>query len=451
MLYDFANSAFVAVIPATVYSKYYALAVVGNEGGAGDFWWGLSVTASMAIVALASPPLGAIADHAGVRKRFLAVLTYLSVAATALMATVRPGHVGWGFSLAVAGTVGFEAAIVYYNAYLPELARADRRGRLSAYGFAAGYAGSALALAAALPFALRGSYAGAFLVTAALYGLFALPAMWYLPPDRPGALTLGRAVRIGFTRTVATVRRIVRMPDLRGFLIAYLFFEDGINTVVFFSSIFAGHTLGFTTPEVIQLYFVVQLSALAGAWLWARPIDRHGPKRVVQWTLVQWCAVVVAAYFVQTKPQFFVVAVLAGSGAGRRPRPHGQPDPPGAGGRAVRLLLLVREDSGGDGSAALRRRLSSHRRQPAPGHPGGGGDVPGGARAPQSRPRRRAGRRPRTGARWLSACGSRGTSSSSRFSWPSPSGSVSPASPGASSMATSSSPTRPGTRRSPPA
>src|SRR5262245_49198101 len=130
MLYDFANSAFVAVIPATIYSKYYALHVVGNERGAGDFWWGLSVTVSMAIVALASPPLGAIADHAGIRKRLLAILTYLSVGATALMATVGKGDVVWGFVLAVAGTVGFEAAIVYYNAYLPDLAPASWRGRL---------------------------------------------------------------------------------------------------------------------------------------------------------------------------------------------------------------------------------------------------------------------------------------------------------------------------------
>ena len=85
-LYDFANHAFVTVIPATVYSKYYALSVVGNEQGEGDFWWGLSVTTSMALVAFSSPPLGAIADYAGVRKRFLFFLTYVSVAATALMA-----------------------------------------------------------------------------------------------------------------------------------------------------------------------------------------------------------------------------------------------------------------------------------------------------------------------------------------------------------------------------
>ncbi|HEU5323100.1 MAG TPA: MFS transporter, partial [Methylomirabilota bacterium] len=299
-LYDFANSAFVAVIPATVYSKYYALAVVGNERGEGDFWWGLAVTTSMAIVALASPPLGAIADHAGLRKRFLFLLTYVSVAGTALMATVGPGDVLWGWLLAVAATVGFEGAIVYYNAYLPVLAPPERQGRLSAYGFAVGYLGSAVALGAALPFALAGNYAGTFLVTAALFGVFAVPALVYLPPDPAASLTLRAAVRVGFTRTQATLRRILAMPDLKRFLLAYLLYEDGINTVVYFSSVFAGHTLGFTTPEVIQLYFVVQLSALLGAWLWARPTDTRGPKLVVAVTLVQWCLVVVAAYFVQS-------------------------------------------------------------------------------------------------------------------------------------------------------
>jgi UMF1 family MFS transporter len=316
LLYDFANSAYVAVIPATVYSKYYALVVVGNERGEGDFWWGMAVTLSMAIVALASPPLGAIADHAGVRKRFLAVLTYVSVGATGLMATVDRGDVLWGFCLAILGTVGFEAAIVYYNAYLPELAEPSRRGRLSGYGFAIGYAGSALALLAALPFALGERYGSAFLTTAALFGAFAVPAMVSLPADRPGSLTLSRAVRVGFTKTWATLRRLRTLPDLRGFLLAYLFFEDGINTVVFFSSVFAGHTLGFTTGEVIGLYFVVQLSALAGAGLWARPTDLWGPRRVVMATLVQWCVVVLAAYWVTSKGQFYAVALLAGSGLG---------------------------------------------------------------------------------------------------------------------------------------
>jgi UMF1 family MFS transporter len=232
------------------------------------------------------------------------------------MATVGRGDVLWGFLLAVAAGVGFESAIVFYNAYLPELAPPERQGRLSAYGFAVGYVGSAVGLGAALPFALAGHYAGAFLVTAALFGLFAVPAFLFLPPDRAGTLTLRGAVRTGFVQTRATLRRILAIPDLRRFLLAYLFFEDGINTVVYFSSVFAGHTLGMSTPEVIRLYFVVQLAALGGAWLWARPTDLRGPKFVLRVTLLQWCLVVTGAYFVQTQAQFLVVAVLAGTGLG---------------------------------------------------------------------------------------------------------------------------------------
>jgi UMF1 family MFS transporter len=316
MLYDFANSAYVAVVPATIYAAYYANVVVGNQGGEGDFWWGLSVTTAMVLVALLSPPLGAIVDRSGARKRCLGVLTYLSVGATLLMATVRPGDVAWGYALAVVGTVGFEAAIVAYNAYLPTLAPPDRLGRLSAYGFATGYAGSAIALAAALPFALHDRLPGAFLVAGLLFGVGALPAMRWLPADRPGVLSVRAATRAGLGETLATFREITRLQDLRRFLLAYLFYEDGVNTVVFFSSVFASRTLGFTFPELLGLYLVVQLSALGGAWLWARPTDVRGPRWVIAWTLVQWCLVVVAAYLVTSKTQFFVVAVFAGTGLG---------------------------------------------------------------------------------------------------------------------------------------
>ena len=315
-LYDFANSTFVAVIPATVYSTYYALAVVGNERGEGDFWWTFAVTTSMVIVALASPPCGAIADHGGVRKRFLFLLTYLSVAATALMATVQKGDVVWGWLLAVAGIVGFEAAIVYYNAYLPDLAPPAWQGRLSAYGFAVGYVGSAVALGVALLFVQRGSLGGAFLATAGLFAVFAIPAFLFLPADRPATLGLRASVRIGFTQTQATLRRILAMPALRRFLLAYLLYEDGINTVVYVSAIFAMHTLSFERAEVIGLYLIVQLSALVGAWAWGRPTDFKGPKVVVMVTLVQWCLVVGVTSIVQTKLQFFGVAILAGTGLG---------------------------------------------------------------------------------------------------------------------------------------
>lgn len=115
---------------------------------------------------------------------------------------------------------------------------------------------------------------------------------------------------------MATARRILTLRDLRRFLGAYFLYEDGVNTVVAFSAIFAAQTLGFPMERLIILYIVVQISALGGALAWARPIDRLGPKLVVMITLVQWTIVVVTAYFVETAGQFWVLAVVAGTGLG---------------------------------------------------------------------------------------------------------------------------------------
>ena len=318
-LYDFANSAFAAIVLATIFPAYYANLVVGNADGRGDFLWGLAVSTSMVLVAIASPLLGGIADHAGVRKRFLVCLTLASVAATVLLATVGPGEAAWGFALAVAGMVTFETAFVYYNSYLPRIAPREALGRVSATGFAVGYAGSLVAFVAAYPFAAAKAYWGCFLVAAAQFGLFAIPAFVVLPADRRQAVPLGTAVARGARETLATLREILADPartQMRRFLTAYLVYEDGVNTVIAFAAVFAAKTLGFSFEEIIGLFVIVQLTALVGSALWARPTDRLGPRLVVRVTLVQWTLVTVLAYFVQAKWHFWVVAVLAGTGLG---------------------------------------------------------------------------------------------------------------------------------------
>ena len=315
-LYDFANSAFAAVIFATIYAAYYALGVVGNADGSGDLWWGRVVSVSMGVVALTSPLLGGVADRAGIRRGLFITFTTLGVAATALMATVEPGMIAWGFLLGVLGNVGYESALVYYNAYLPGLAPPTHQGRVSAWGFAVGYAGSIVALLAALPFVQARNFGGAFLVTAALYGIFSLPAFIMLPPTPPGRVSVLTAARQGAAEVWATIGKIWRLPDLRRFLGAYFVYEDGVNTVIAFSAIFAAQTLAFPMERLITLYILVQVSALLGALVWARPTDRLGPRRVVMVTLCQWAAVVVAAYFVETQTQFWVLAVAAGTGLG---------------------------------------------------------------------------------------------------------------------------------------
>ena len=149
-LYDFATSSVAAIVVATVFPRYYAELVVGNAEGRGDFWWGLVSSITMIVVAVVSPVMGGIADHAGVRKPFFVGLTLISVAGTAMLATVGPGMVFWGFALAVTTLVTFEAAFVYYNSYLPRIAPPHQLGRVSAIGFAVGYAGSMVAFVAAI-------------------------------------------------------------------------------------------------------------------------------------------------------------------------------------------------------------------------------------------------------------------------------------------------------------
>ena len=318
-LYDFANSAVAAIVVATIFPRYYAEVVVGNAVGRGDFWWGVVNSTTMILVALTSPVLGGIADHAGVRKPFFVGFTAVSITATALLATVGPGMVGWGFALGVTALVGYEAAFVYYNSYLPRIAPPERLGRVSAAGFAVGYAGSLVAFLVAYPFAARGAIWACFLTTAVQFALFSLPAFAVLPPDVRAAMPFRAAMARGARETLATLREIATRSErtaMRRFLVAYLVYEDGVNTVIAFAAIFAGKTLGFTFAETIGLFMVVQITALAGSTAWARATDTRGPKFVVRCTLVQWTVVTVLSFFVQEKSQFWVVAVLAGTGLG---------------------------------------------------------------------------------------------------------------------------------------
>ncbi len=314
-LYDFANS-FYAVLPAIVWQTYFQQRIVGNETGRGDLWWGWVVSTTMFLVALSSPMMGGIADYAGVRKRLLVGYTLVSVAATSLFVTVGPGMVLWGFLLSVVSYVGFEGAVVFYNAYLPEIAPLAYQGRVSGWGFAVGYAGSLFALMLAFPFAQRGMMNATFLSIAAAFLLFSLPAFIHLPADTPPRRGVVDAAAGGIRESWLTFLEILKLRETRRFLLADFFFEDAVNTVINITAGFAAKSLGFTTSELIILFGTVQISALVGAWLWAGPTDRLGPKRVMMIVLWQWIAVVGSTYFIQTKMQFFVMAVFAGSGMG---------------------------------------------------------------------------------------------------------------------------------------
>lgn len=315
-LYDFANSVYPAVIQTAVFSVYYAQVIVGNDAGQGDAWWTRAVSLSALIVAMSSPVLGSIADHAGIRKKLMLAYTYVCVICVSLFATVEPGMVVWGFCLAVLANVGYEGALVFYNAYLPEIAPKERSGFVSGLGFGVGYAGSIAGLLIALPLVDRGEFSLLWFAVAAFFALVSLPTFLLLPPDQKGDLSVGAAAREGVLGLKRIVGEVLAEKELRRFLLAFFFYIDGVLTVIVVAGLFAQESLGFESAELIQLFLVVQVSALFGALILAKPTDVVGPKRVISLTLVVWMAIAVSAFFVYEKPTFLFISILAGFGLG---------------------------------------------------------------------------------------------------------------------------------------
>ena len=204
----------------------------------------------------------------------------------------------------------------YYNAYLPDIAPPDRRGFISGLGFGVGYAGSGAGLLMVLPLVAREQLPLIWLAVAGFFALFSLPAFLALPTDSPGRRTMAQAAIEGVTGFRHILSDVLRQPNLRRFLLAFFVYIDGVNTTIYFAGIYAATTLGFSPTELIYLFLTVQMSALVGALALARPTDIWGPKRVITLTLVLWTVIVTAAYFVDQKSTFFVIAFLAGTGLG---------------------------------------------------------------------------------------------------------------------------------------
>ncbi|MDD5245465.1 MAG: MFS transporter, partial [Syntrophorhabdaceae bacterium] len=315
-LFDFANSSYSAVIAAVVFPVYYTNIIVGNTLNEGDLWWGRAIALSMAFVALSSPFLGGIADYAKKRKRFLIVYTLLCIVMTASLYFLKEGMVIEGFFMIILANIGLEGGLVFYNAFLNDIADTTYQGRVSAWGYGIGYAGSIVSLLIGLLLLKTGHIDFIWPMVAVFFGIFSLPAFLFLPGDEKDHVSPCNAGIDGFRSTMATFRRLLRNREQRRFLLAYLIYEDGVNTVIVFSSIFAATTLFFKPEELIGIYLIIQATALAGAFVMARFIDYRGPKKVVMLSLMLWILTATTVYFIQTKAQFMVVASVAGLGLG---------------------------------------------------------------------------------------------------------------------------------------
>lgn len=326
-LFDFANTAFSVIIVTVIYSKYFS-----NYVADGRKWiWGLAVSVSMILAAILSPPLGAIADVSRNRKRFLMIFTLLSVFCTSLMFFVQKGDILLGFTLFVFANLGFEAGLVFYDAFLPNLTEKKNFGRVSGYGFAMGYIGALVVLLIVmflLPSQSSPDYYFyvrlSFVVAALFFLIFSIPLFLFISEPKKNEPIKNEPIKNnliikGITESKNTFKAIFingTYPSIKRFLISFFLYNDGILTIIAFAAIFAANVLKMTDEQVILFFVVVQSTAVAGSFIFGIISDHIGPKKTITITIFIWITVIIGTFFVSTIFEFYFIGLLAGVSIG---------------------------------------------------------------------------------------------------------------------------------------
>ena len=314
-LYDFANTIFSFAIVSFAMSLW-AIRFLGEADG--TFWFTAAVSVSVLINAAVSPILGAMSDRVGRRKPFLAVFTIACVIGTALIGFV---DIRLGLVFFAVANFAYQAALIYYDAMLPDVAKPIARGRLSGIGVALGYCGTLLVgvllLAGVSTDADGESTAATFALVAALFAVFAAP-LFLVVTERARAGTPFSAADAArsWAQLGETVRHARETPGLLRFIVARFFYSDPVNTAIAVMSAFAVYAVGFTEGQALQVLLILTVVAVIASFGWGFLADRWGPRRTLFAVLGTWAVgLVILTLFLSTVP-FLVAGALLGAGLG---------------------------------------------------------------------------------------------------------------------------------------
>lgn len=321
-MYDWANSAYSTLL-ITVLVSYIQDDVLPGRWGIVLYGYGIGFT--MLLSAILLPVLGAMADANASKRRWLMATAFPGAAALALMYFTSPDNPWLVAALFVAVNLGFELSFGFYNGFLPEIASEENMGRVSAWGYALGYLGGGLMLVVALVILIKGDALGlpedivfrkrlSLGLTGLWWGLFTIPTVAILrdkrkPRREPERFT--HAARTAVREVLTTVRHIRHYRTLAIFLLGFLIYNDGVQTMWSQASVFAIQVLKMEATELGLMILMVQFIALPGALLVGWMADKFGQKLILLCTLLVWISLLIAAFFITTKPQFWVMAVFA--------------------------------------------------------------------------------------------------------------------------------------------
>jgi len=304
-LFDFANTSYSIVVVTFLFAVYFKKTVASGEP-IGDFYWSIGTSVSMLITAIIAPILGAIADHSAGKKRFLMFFTLICIISTALLFFVNEGDILLGLILLITANIGFEAGLVFYDAFLPEITAPKNFGRVSGYGFAMGYIGSLTTLAIVYPFIQKEMIKETFIISAIIFLVFAIPLFIFIKDSRKKVVLEVSYLSIGVSRVFNTIRNLKYYKNLSIFLFAYFFFIEGVNTVIYFSGNYASTTLNFTMEELIIFFIIVQTTAIFGSLIFGIMADSIGQKKSLVISLIIWIVTIILAFITSDKTSHFM-------------------------------------------------------------------------------------------------------------------------------------------------
>ncbi len=319
-MYDWANSAFYLVIVTAVFPIFYQqIAAVGLDEDTATFRFAMTTAAALGLVAITAPVLGALADFLGWRKRLMAGFVLLGVLVTACMYFIDQGD--WVLATVLFGVGNFAVAtsFVFYDSFLPHIAKGDEMDRVSTAGYALGYLGSGLLLLAFLP-SIQESFAStsriAFVGVAVWWAVFSLPLFLRISEPRrqieADELDARSAVRVSFQRLRETFQEIKTYRQAFQMLLAMLIYNDGIGTIIRMAGIYAVER-EIPRKDVITAILVVQFVGIPFAFLFGALAGRFGAKRSILAALLVFTGVCVVAYNLETTRQFYLIAFMVGS------------------------------------------------------------------------------------------------------------------------------------------
>lgn len=320
-LYDSACASFPVIITTFIFATYFTTKVAANPI-LGTYQWANATSLAGIIIAILGPLIGAIADYGGHHKRWLFFFTMISIVSAGLLWFAYPNTSSVHFTLAllVCGTVGLEIALIFYNAFLPELSSKENTGRISGWGWGCGYLGGIIALSFAL-WIVSANSLGLDVKTAAQiricgpfvalwYFLLSLPLFFIVPLPSSLSYPLPKAIRIGCKQLIMTLKKIGKEKNILWYFFSHMIYTDGLNTLFAFGGIYAAGTYGLTFEEVLLFGISMNITAGLGAISLAWMDDYWGSKNTILISLFFLTLCGIPLLFLHHKYIFWGVALL---------------------------------------------------------------------------------------------------------------------------------------------